>query len=90
MLSTTRLEDVLPILRRIEQAKDRLKDMGVIRSDGDTIGDFAEWYAAQELGLELMPTGVNPITMLRIFRESVPDQGAPRRFACGAHLVQFP
>jgi hypothetical protein len=53
------LASVLTLLREIEDAKAKLKGIGVLRSDRDAACDFAEWWAAKRCGLKLVTNTVN-------------------------------
>ena len=45
-------------LRQHRDASERLRSLGVIRTDGPLAGQFAEWIAARYLGLDLVKSSV--------------------------------
>jgi hypothetical protein len=57
-MAPVKTDVALKLLHHIEDSKAELKRLGVIRSDRDPVGDFAEWWAAQQYDLRLAETGV--------------------------------
>ena len=65
-LSDEQAQEVLSIgeyfIRCYVASREGLKRLGILRSDRTLQGDYAEWVAAQVLGLRLEPSGVAKAT----------------------------
>ena len=61
-LQSEKAQGILAIARHFVRcyvaARDGLKQLGILRSERTLQGDYAEWVAAQVLGLQLVASGV--------------------------------
>ena len=50
-------EEVGKLIFQIVELKNRLRELGVIRSSGRIVDDYAKWFCSRKFGLELCASG---------------------------------
>jgi hypothetical protein len=69
-------------LKKYLDTRNKLKRLGIIRSEGSVVGDYAEWYVAEWFGLKLADS------MVTAGYDAIDDRG--KTYQIKARLVDSP